>query len=58
MNESELGRLHSVFLFERHWLVGAASWIVVIYLTLRQNYPYDPEGIYRILRQTYKGTSE
>ena len=61
-NESELGKLHSVFPFEcmakaaglsdrRLGTAGTDS-------VLPQDRPYGPEGIHRILRQATGGTSE
>ena len=62
-NESKLGRLHSVFPFER---MAKASGLSEPHLGRRNIFspclckdrPYGPEGIHRILRQTTGGTSE
>ena len=60
-NESELGKLHSVFPFE---CMAKAAGLSDRRTTqeqiqsFRKDRPYGPEGIHRILRQATGGTSE
>ena len=54
-NESELGRLHSVFPFER---MAKATGTQEHLQPCGKDCPHGPEGIHRILRQTAGGTSE
>ena len=61
-NESELGKLHSVFPFECMAKAAGLSdrrlghWEQI--QSFRKDRPYGPEGIHRILRQATGGTSE
>ena len=60
-NESELGKLHSVFPFEYGKScrpVGPGAWDAGTDSVLPQRLPHGPEGIHRILRQATGGTSE
>ncbi|EHL80357.1 hypothetical protein HMPREF1033_03173, partial [Tannerella sp. 6_1_58FAA_CT1] len=55
-NESELGRLHSVFPFDRmaksRRPVGTATGTQEYLQPCGEDCPHGPEGVYRILRQT------
>ena len=61
-NESELGKLHSVFPFEcmakSRGPVGPAPGTQEQIQSFGEDRPYGPEGIHRILRQATGGTSE
>ncbi len=51
--ESELGRLHSVFPFECMAKAESLSDPAEHIQSFRQDSPYGPEGLYRVLRQTF-----
>ena len=61
-NESELGKLHSVFPFEcmakAAGLSDRRTGTQEQIQSFRKDRPYGPEGIHRILRQATGGTSE
>ena len=59
-NESELGKLHSVFPFEcmqSRRPVGPAPGTQEQIQSFRKDRPYGPEGMHRFLRQATGGTS-
>ncbi len=57
-NESELGKLHSVFPFECMAGLSDRRLGREQIQSFRKDRPYGPEGIHRILRQATGGTSE
>ena len=61
-HKSELGRLHSLFPFERMAKtigpVGTATGTQEHLQSFGKDYPHGPEGVHRLLRQTAGGTSE